>query len=179
MIVPVQIRKAVPADASAVAGFNAQLALETEGRVLDGGLLNAGVAAVLADANRGIYWLAEVNRQVVGQLLITTEWSDWRNGWFWWIQSVFVKPEWRGRGVFQALYHFIEEQAAARPDTCGLRLYVDCHNSRAKTAYEHLGLGETDYELFEVDFRHPVQNGQNGGHNGSSQPAPSRRSRSS
>jgi GNAT superfamily N-acetyltransferase len=173
MIVPVEIRKAGPADASVVTGFNAQLALETEGRLLDPGLLDAGVAAVLADSTRGIYWLAEVNRQVVGQLLITTEWSDWRNGWLWWIQSVFVKPEWRGRGVFQALYHFIEEQAAARPDTCGLRLYVDEENSRAKTAYEHLRHEETHYELFEVDFRHPGQNG----HGGSPAPAAVRRSR--
>jgi GNAT superfamily N-acetyltransferase len=163
MIVAVQIRKAVPDDAQVIAGFNARLALETERRLLDARLLDAGVAAVLADSSRGIYWLAEVNHQVVGQLLITTEWSDWRNGWFWWIQSVFVKPEWRGRGVFEALYHFIEEQASANPDICGLRLYVDSHNSRAKTTYHRLGLGETNYELLEVDFRHPVRNG-NGEH---------------
>jgi GNAT superfamily N-acetyltransferase len=164
MITPIEIRKATPGDGAVIAGFNAQLAFETEGRTLDRTLLDAGVAAVLEDPLRGTYWLAEVHRHVVGQLLITTEWSDWRNGWFWWIQSVFVKPEWRGRGVFQALYHFIEEQAAARPDTCGLRLYVDFHNARAKTAYEHLGLEETDYELFEVDFRHH-------GHGGLPQPA--------
>ena len=153
MIVSVQIRKAVPGDAAIVTGFNAQLALETEGLALMRPQLHEGVEAVLADPSRGIYWLAEVNRQVVGQLLITWEWSDWRNGWFWWIQSVYVKSEWRGRGIFQDLYHFIEDQASARPDVCGLRLYVDSHNARAKAAYERLDLHRTNYELFEVDFR--------------------------
>ena len=153
MIVSVQIRKAVLGDAAIVTGFNAQLAFETEGLALMRPQLHEGVEAVLADPSRGIYWLAEVNRQVVGQLLITWEWSDWRNGWFWWIQSVYVKSEWRGRGIFQDLYHFIEEQASARPDVCGLRLYVDSHNTRAKAAYERLDLHRTNYELFEVDFR--------------------------
>lgn len=154
MIVPIQIRKATEGDVAVIARFNAQLALETEGRPLDRGLLDAGVARVLADPARGAYWLAEVHRQVVGQLMITPEWSDWRNGWFWWIQSVYVKTEWRGRGVFQALYAFIEEQAAEqRPDVCGLRLYVDAQNTRAKTAYQRLGMKHTHYEVFEVDFR--------------------------
>ena len=159
MIVPIQIRKAAAGDAAVVAGFNAQLAFETEGRSLERAQLDDGVARVLADAARGIYWLAEVNRRVVGQLLITYEWSDWRNGWFWWIQSVYVRKEWRGRGVFQALYHFIEEQAADRPDVCGLRLYVDAHNARAKAAYEGLGMERTSYELFELDFRKPARRG--------------------
>lgn len=157
MIVPIQIRKAGPGDAPVITGFNGQLALETEELALNGPLLREGVAAALDDPGRGIYWLAEVHRQVVGQLLITTEWSDWRNGWFWWIQSVFVKPEWRGRGVFQALYHFVEEQAADRPDVCGLRLYVDAQNARAKHAYQRFGMEPTNYELFEVDFRKPAR----------------------
>ena len=153
MIVPVQIRRAALGDAAIVAGFNAQLAFETEGLVLIEPQLHAGVEAVLADPAKGIYWLAEVNLQVIGQLLITCEWSDWRNGWFWWIQSVYVRQEWRGRGVFEDLYHFIEEQAAGRPDVCGLRLYVDAHNTRAKAAYQRLAMQRTHYELFEVDFR--------------------------
>ena len=140
-------------DAAIVAEFNALLAFETEGLALTRPQLNQGVEAVLADSARGTYWLAEVNRQVVGQLLITSEWSDWRNGWFWWIQSVYVKHEWRGRGVFQDLYQFIEAQAVARPDVCGLRLYVDSHNTRAKADDERLALQRTNYELFEVDFR--------------------------
>ncbi|MEY2408359.1 MAG: hypothetical protein QOF48_1029 [Verrucomicrobiota bacterium] len=156
MIVSVEIRRAAFGDAAVVAGFNAQLAFESEGRALAQPQLHEGVEAVLEDPAKGIYWLAEVNRHVVGQLLITYEWSDWRNGWFWWIQSVYVRPEWRGRGVFQELYHFIEKQAVARDDVCGLRLYVDSHNIRAKTAYERLALQRTNYELFELELRQPA-----------------------
>ena len=162
MIVSVQIRRAAPEDAAIVAEFNAQLAFETEGLALTRPQLREGVEAVLADPARGIYWLAEVNRQVVGQLMIASEWSDWRNGWFWWIQSVYVKNDWRGRGVFQELYHFIEQQAAERPDVCGLRLYVDSHNTRAKTAYQRLGMERNNYELFEVHLRQPAPGPVNG-----------------
>jgi GNAT superfamily N-acetyltransferase len=153
MIVPIQIRRAVPEDAATVAEFNAQLALETERLTLNRAQLRSGVDQALGDPSRGVYWLAEVNRQVVGQLMITREWSDWRNGWFWWMQSVYVRKEWRGRGVFQALYHFVEEQAADQPDVCGLRLYVDARNATAKAVYQRLGMEHTNYELFEVDFR--------------------------
>jgi GNAT superfamily N-acetyltransferase len=153
MIVPIQIRKAAPGDAALVAEFNAQLALETEDLPLNRELVRGGVDRVLGDPAKGVYWLAEVSRQVVGQLMITYEWSDWRNGWFWWIQSVYVKKEWRGRGVFQALYHFVEEQASEQSDVCGLRLYVDARNAAAKTVYQRLGMEHTNYEVFEVDFR--------------------------
>jgi len=153
MIVQIQIRKAAPGDAVVVAEFNAQLALETEDITLNQGQLRSGVDQALGDPGKGMYWLAEVNRQVVGQLMITREWSDWRNGWFWWIQSVYVKKEWRGRGVFQALYQFVEEQAADQPDVCGLRLYVDSRNAAAKAVYQRLGMEHTNYEIFEVDLR--------------------------
>lgn len=156
MIVPIQIRKAAPGDAALVTEFNAQLALETEDLSLNRELLRGGVERVLgdpADTAKGVYWLAEVSRQVVGQLMITYEWSDWRNGWFWWIQSVYVKKEWRGRGVFQALYQFVEEQASEQSDVCGLRLYVEGRNAAAKKVYQRLGMEHTNYEVFEVDFR--------------------------
>ena len=153
MILPIQIRRAAPGDAGAITGFNAQLAQETEGRSLPMAPLREGVERLLADPAKGFYWLAEVKGQIVGQLLVTYEWSDWRNGWFWWIQSVFVRKEWRGRGVFEALYEFVTAQAAERPDVCGLRLYVDTDNARAKRVYERLGMTRTDYELYEVDFR--------------------------
>jgi GNAT superfamily N-acetyltransferase len=153
MILTIQIRRATPADAGVVAEFNAQLAQETEGLNLNRAQLRHGVEQVLDDPSKGFYWLAEVKGQVVGQLLVTYEWSDWRNGWFWWIQSVFVRKDWRGRGVFEELYEFVERQAADRSDVCGLRLYVDADNARAKRTYERLGLERTHYEIYEVDFR--------------------------
>ena len=153
MIVQIQIRKAAPGDAAVVAEFNAHLALETEDITLNQAQLRNGVDQALADQVKGVYWLAEVNHHVVGQLMITQEWSDWRNGWFWWIQSVYVRKEWRGRGVFQALYQFVEEQVAEQSNVCGLRLYVDARNAAAKAVYQRLGMEHTNYEMFEVDFR--------------------------
>ena len=96
--------------------------------------------------------MGERDGEVVGQLLITYEWSDWRNGNFWWIQSVYVKEALRGRGVFRALFAHVEKLAKARKDVCGLRLYMDTHNAPARKTYERLGLKRTNYELFEMDF---------------------------
>jgi GNAT superfamily N-acetyltransferase len=152
MILQIQIRKAAPGDAETIVEFNAQLAQETEGRALDRATLRQGVDQLLVDPARGFYWLAEVKGQIVGQLLITYEWSDWRNGWFWWIQSVYVRREWRGRGVFAELYQFIEQQASDRPDVCGLRLYVEGDNARARRTYERLGMKPTSYQIYETDF---------------------------
>ena len=147
------LRAATPADAPFVADFNARLAEESESLQLDRIRLRAGVEAVLADPAKGLYWVAEADGVPVGQLMITCEWSDWRNGFFWWIQSVYVRADWRGRGVFTSLYAFVREQAAQRAEVCGLRLYVENHNERAKRSYERLGLARTAYELYEVDFR--------------------------
>ena len=132
------------------------MAWETEQRRLDPERVRLGVAALLNDAAKGRYFVAEVEnggRVVVGgQLLITYEWSDWRNGSFWWIQSVYVAEEFRASGVFKALYHHVQALAKERNDVCGLRLYVDAHNSKARKAYERLGMKRTDYEFFETDF---------------------------
>ena len=92
------------------------------------------------------------DRQLLGQLMITYEWSDWRNGNFWWIQSVYVAEEFRGRGIFRALFEHIHNLARERKDVCGVRLYMDMHNETARRTYERLGLKRTDYELFEIDF---------------------------
>jgi len=153
MIIPVRIRRATNGDVATIVGFNAQLAQETEGLALNREMARRGVEDALADSAKGSYWLAEVHGAVVGQLLVTTEWSDWRDGYFWWIQSVFVRKEWRGRGIFQALFDFIREQAAEHQEVCGVRLYVESANARAKQIYEHLGMERTHYEVYEMDFR--------------------------
>lgn len=146
------IRQATLSDVPFIVSGNLRLALETERRQLDPATVAAGVNALLADAAKGIYFLAEADGQPVGQLLITREWSDWRNGNFWWIQSVYVLEPFRGRGIFRALFEHVHALAQARHDVCGLRLYVEANNSRAQEAYRRLGLAKTDYELFETDF---------------------------
>ena len=146
------IRPAVPADVTLIAEFNTLLARQTEARDLDPERVKSGVAALLADPAKGTYYLAELEEQILGQLLITTEWSDWRNGWFWWIQSLYVREDARGRGVFRALFTHIEQKAMSLPDVCGLRLYVETDNERARTTYERLGMTLTSYRLYEIDF---------------------------
>ena len=141
------IRPARPADHATVVAFNAALALETEGKRLDPATLSAGVAAALADPAKGYYTIAEDDGVVVGQCLVTLEWSDWRNGGFWWVQSVYVLPTARRAGVFRDLYRHLEAAAAARPDVIGIRLYVERDNARAQATYASLGLVEEPYWL--------------------------------
>jgi GNAT superfamily N-acetyltransferase len=146
------IRLAAPGDAETIARFNQAMAQETEGRQLDFERLRRGVQAVLSDPSKGRYWVAEIDGRLAGQLLITFEWSDWRNGAFWWIQSVYVDPAFRRRGVFRALYQHVARQARQAPDVCGLRLYVEQDNRRAQAAYERLGMHPAPYRIYEVDF---------------------------
>ena len=148
----VTIRAAAATDAETIATFNAAMALETEHLELDRDRLRAGVKALLDDRSLGFYLVAESGGAVVGQLMITYEWSDWRNGTFWWIQSVYVRPEDRGRGVFRLLYNAAEKMARASGGSCGLRLYVEVENERAQQVYERLGMRPTSYRLFETDF---------------------------
>lgn len=148
----VSIRLAAPGDRDTIAGFNQAMAQETEHRALDLARLRRGVEAVLGDSSKGRYWVAEVDGQVVGQLLVTYEWSDWRNGAFWWIQSVYVDPAFRRQGVFRALYEHVVRQAEQAPEVCGLRLYVEQNNRRAQQTYERLGMKPTPYRIYEVDF---------------------------
>jgi GNAT superfamily N-acetyltransferase len=131
---------------------NMNLALETEQRRLDSDRVTGGVQALVSDPAKGTYFVAETGGARVGQLLVTYEWSDWRNGTFWWFQSLYVAKEYRGRGIFRALFRHVRDLARAHPDVCGLRLYMDRNNSPARQAYDRLGWSATSYEVFEIDF---------------------------
>ena len=126
-----KIREATQADLSFIVAANAALATETEGKTLDPALLRRGVQTVLADPALGRYYIAEVGGDAVGQLMTTFEWSDWRNGLFLWIQSVYVLPAHRGDGAFRALYGHLGELARADARICGIRLYVDHAEAQA------------------------------------------------
>ena len=149
---PLTIRRATPADADVLAAYNSAMALETERRALEPALIGAGVRAALADERRGIYYVAEHDGRVIGQLFITYEWSDWRNGVFWWIQSVYVTPDARRQGVYRALHQAVAAAARQTPGVCGLRLYVERENARAQQTYRRLGMQQTHYLLFEDDW---------------------------
>jgi ribosomal protein S18 acetylase RimI-like enzyme len=151
------IRRAEIKDRETIVAFNKEMGFETESVELDSDVLARGVEELLNDTNKGFYILAEVNGKVVGQLMITYEWSDWRNANFWWIQSVYILPEYRQQGVYKSLYKYIYEIAAADKNVCGLRLYVDRKNERAKKAYENLGMVQSHYDMFEVEIKHNIQ----------------------
>lgn len=148
----IRIREAHLPDVPVLAEFNRRLAWETERLQLDPEVLRQGVTAVLQDASKGIYFVAEVDGAVAGQLMITYEWSDWRNGNLWWIQSVFVKEEFRGQGLFRALFTHLENRARASSGVAGLRLYMHAHNEAARQTYERLGMKHSEYEVLELDF---------------------------
>ncbi len=146
------VRPATRADAPHLIDWNAAMALETEHKVLDRAVLARGVAAVFDDPRRGFYLVAEQGGTPVGSLLVTTEWSDWRCGDWWWIQSVYVVPAGRRSGVFRALYADVEARARAASDVVGLRLYVESDNERAQRTYEKLGMEASSYRFFERGF---------------------------
>src|SRR5207247_700420 len=131
--------------------FNIAMALETENHRLDADVVAAGVRAALTDENRALYFVAEIDGRVVGQTLITFEWSDWRNGFLWWFGSVYVEPAMRGLGVFKAL-HAAVERAARDAGSVGLRLYVWNENARAQTTYAALGWTDGNYKVMERMF---------------------------
>ena len=126
------------------------MAEETEGRALDAHLIDAGVSALLRDKNKGRYWVAVSDNDIVGQLMVTYEWSDWRNAMIWWIQSVYVPSKYRRKGVFSALYRHVETLAKAEAGVCGLRLYVEENNQRAQQTYKALGMIKPSYLVMEA-----------------------------
>ena len=146
------IRTADTSDAATIARFNAAMALESEDVTLDLDVLSAGVAAALADSGKAFYLLSELDGVPVGQLMVTYEWSDWRNGWIWWIQSVYVEPERRRKGIYRGLYRRLEELAAEAGNVRGIRLYVMRENHVAKNTYESLGMRHSEYDLYETEF---------------------------
>ncbi|MDR3387205.1 MAG: GNAT family N-acetyltransferase [Rudaea sp.] len=143
------IREATQADIDVLVQFNAAMARETEAKTLDPAVLKAGVAAVLAEPRRGFYLVAEQAGEIAACLMITYEWSDWRNGDWWWLQSVYVRPEHRRGGVFRALYAQVERRAATSAGVAGLRLYVERDNASAQQTYATLGMHETHYRMYE------------------------------
>jgi len=155
----ISIRAARPSDAPVIADFNRRLALESEGREIDPAVLDEGVrkllaGKLLADPARGQYWIAEDAEAPggpapAGQCLVTTEWSDWTNGRYWWFQSVYVPEAYRGRGVFRALWDHVESHARREGDVASLRLYVERENASARAVYEKLGMEETGYLVYE------------------------------
>ena len=145
------VRQAVLEDLDSIVRFNAAMALETEGKVLDQGKLREGVAAVFQRHGLGDYYVAEFAGRVVGQLMITTEWSDWRNSYYWWIQSVYVDADYRRSGVYRALHTFVADEAEGK-GVQGLKLYVDRNNKRAQSVYADLKMNHSNYDLWEIDF---------------------------
>jgi GNAT superfamily N-acetyltransferase len=145
-----RIRRGQPADSATIAAFNQRMAWETEHKHLDPEVLGRGVARVFADPAKGFYVVAESAGEVLGQLMITYEWSDWRDGWIWWIQSVYVHEDYRRRGVFRKLFEQVVKEAKAAGDVVGIRLYVERENERAHLTYEMLGMGDAGYLVREM-----------------------------
>lgn len=151
----IRIRPATPEDAEQIVAFNLAMARETEERELDPDVLARGVASVFEDSALGRYLVAERAGRVVGSLMLTTEWSDWRDGMFWWIQSVYVESDSRRRGVYRALHQEVLDLARAAGGVCGVRLYVERENEVARQVYRERGMETTSYRLYEDDFARP------------------------
>ena len=147
----VTVRRAAPDDAPSIVRFQMSMALETEGKALDEFTLAVGVRAVFDSPEGGFYLVAELDGAVAGSLMITYEWSDWRSAPFWWIQSVFVDAEHRRRGVYTAM-HNAALRMATESGACGVRLYVERTNLTAQKTYAGLGMSQSHYDLYEIDF---------------------------
>jgi ribosomal protein S18 acetylase RimI-like enzyme len=152
----ITIRPALPADIPHLVDWNAAMASETEDKALDRATLQRGVAAVLDEPRRGFYLVAERDGEAVGGLLVTYEWSDWRDGDFWWIQSVYVAPDARRGGVFRTLYDEVVRRAQ-EAGAVGVRLYVEVENARAQRTYTDLGMQRCHYHMYERSLREPTR----------------------
>ena len=146
------IRIARDKDADIIVDFNIAMALETENKQLCAEIVTKGVNRLMHAGDEGFYVVAEKAGSVIASLMVTREWSDWRNGVFWWVQSVYVMPGQRNKGVFRMLYEYVRERAVHNGDVCGLRLYVEKDNTAAQKVYDKLGMEETNYKMYEEEF---------------------------
>jgi ribosomal protein S18 acetylase RimI-like enzyme len=149
MVSNIVVRNAREQDIHALTDFNIAMARETENKILSPAKARAGMGAVIRHPDHGFYLVAELEGQITGSLLVTREWSDWRDGVFWWIQSVYVPPEFRKRGIYRALYDAVKALAKSSPEVCGFRLYVEKNNRAARSVYSKLGMSETEYRIYE------------------------------
>ena len=149
----ITVREAAPDDIGTLVAFQQATARETEGKDLDSQVATKGVSAVFQPPDRGFYLVAETGGQVVGGLLITYGWSDWRNATFWWIQSLYVEPQWRRNGaVYRALHDHVHSLATSHQGVSGLRLQVERRHCVAQQTYANLGMARSQYDLLEMDF---------------------------
>ena len=140
-------------DINSLVDFNIKMAKETENKILNKKIVTKGVSEVLTDITLGYYVIAKNKNTILGSLMITYEWSDWRNGMFWWIQSVYVEKEYRQQGVYKKMYSYIKDKALKDNSCTGIRLYVEQENKIAQSVYTKLEMKETHYKLFEIDFQ--------------------------
>lgn len=147
-----RIRKAELRDVKIIAEFNARMAKETENKTLDPDTALLGAKAIIKDPHKGFYLVAELKGEIVGQLMVTNEWSDWRNKFFLWIQSVYVREDFRKQGIFAALFHHLKDLARCKKNVAGLRLYVEKSNDIAHQVYEELGMTVPPYTMYEILF---------------------------
>lgn len=145
----IEIREAIVNDQETIVNFQMVMAMETEDLNLDREVLSKGVRAVLEDSSKARYFIAEGDGKALGMLMITTEWSDWRNRWVWWIQSVYTAPECRKQGIYKLLYEHVKEIVIKSEDIGGIRLYVDKRNIKAQNVYTNLGMNGDHYSTFE------------------------------
>ena len=143
------VRPAIADDAIAIIDFQLKMAKETEEADLDKEIVSRGVKSVFKDSLKGTYYVGEENDKIVSSMMITKEWSDWRNKWVYWFQSVYVVPEYRRAGLFRKMYEYMQHQVIEDPNVSGLRLYVDADNKRAIDVYNSLGMNDDHYKVCE------------------------------
>ena len=148
-MIDIIITKGQIEDVESIAQFQVDMAMESEGTQLDKDIVTKGVSAAMADENKGLYYIARVDGKAVGSLMLTREWSDWNNGWYWWIQSVYVAPDYRRQGVYKSMYTAVCTDAKQQ-NVAQVRLYVDKTNTRGQEVYSSLGMQESHYLIYET-----------------------------